>query len=460
MTNPLKVSWRYIRRINLTAWVFIGMIVGLIIGLCDKSGNSRQLSHISKMFINMIKALIVPLVFSTLVVGIAGHGDDLKRLGMLALKSIVYFEVVTTIALIIGLIAVNVIKPGKGVDLTGIIVSKTVKEATTNSADVTWYGIITHPVPDSFFKAASTNDVLQVVFCAVMFAVALVLVDKKYKPPMLHFLESLSKIMFTVTKLVMNFAPIGIMCALAATVNASGASVLVNMAALIGTLYGSLAILVILVFIPVLLICRIPLLRFIKTISAPALIAFSTSSSEAALPKAMELMEKFGVPKSTVSFVMPAGYTFNMDGGALYLTLAALFCAQAGGIEMPIGQQVVMLLTLMLTSKGIAGVPRAFLVILAGTVSSFKLPAEAIEVILGVDALMDMGRTVINLTGNCIACIAISVWEGDFDYDLAHGRKEWVDPDIAESYDVDIESGHASSDKTVAAELTSVADKA
>jgi proton glutamate symport protein len=324
--------------------------------------------------------------------------------------------------------------------LSGIIVSKAVQDAQKNSAEVTWHGIITHPVPDSFFKAAADNDVLQVVFCAVMFAVALMMVDKKYKPPMIHFLESLSIIMFKVTELVMNFAPVGIMCALAATINASGAAVLINLAALIGTLYGSLIIYSLVVFLPVLLICRVPLLKACKTIGQPALIAFTTASSEAALPKAMELIEKFGVPKGTVSFVMPTGYSFNLDGTTLYLALASVFCAQAGEINMPIGQQIVMMLTLMLTSKGVAAVPRASLVILAGTINTFNLPAQAIEVILGVDALMDMGRTAINLTGNCVACIAMSVWEGDFDYDIAYGRKEWIDTALDEAFDVDIEA--------------------
>ncbi|KXN71999.1 glutamate-aspartate carrier protein [Conidiobolus coronatus NRRL 28638] len=398
------------------------------------------MSYISKMFINMVKTLIVPLVFSTLVVGIAGHSDDIKALGMLALKSIVYFEVATTIALIIGMIAVNVIKPGKGIDLSGIVVSQTVLDAQKNSSNVTWHDIITHVVPASFFEAASKNDVLQVVFCAVMFAVALMMVDKKYKPPMIHFLESLSIIMFKVTELVMNFAPIGIMCALAATINAAGPAVLVNLAALIGTLYGSLIIYALVVFLPVLLICRVPLLRTCKAIGQPALIAFTTASSEAALPKAMELMERLGVPKGTVSFVMPTGYSFNLDGTTLYLALASVFCAQAGKIDMPIGQQIVMMLTLMLTSKGVAAVPRASLVILAGTINTFNLPAAAIEVILGVDALMDMGRTAINLTGNCVACVAMSVWEGDFDYDIAFGRKEWVDTALDDAFDVDIEA--------------------
>jgi proton glutamate symport protein len=340
--------------------------------------------------------------------------------------------------------------------LSGIIVSKAVQDAQKNSAEVTWHGIITHPVPDSFFKAAAANDVLQVVFCAVMFSVATIMVESRFKPPMLHFLESLSIIMFKVTELVMNFAPIGIMCALAATVNVAGAKVLINLAALIGTLYGSLIIFAILVFLPVLLICRVPLIKTMKVIGQPALIAFSTASSEAALPKAMELMEKFGVPRGTVSFVMPTGYSFNLDGTTLYLALASVFCAQAGKIDMPIGQQIVMMLTLMLTSKGVAAVPRASLVILAGTVASFKLPAEAIEIILGVDALMDMGRTAVNLAGNCIACIAMSVWEGDFDYDIAYGRKEWVDPTLERDFSADLEEGHGVNEKGIHVESAPV----
>ncbi|KAJ9050864.1 hypothetical protein DSO57_1010203 [Entomophthora muscae] len=414
---------RVLKRTTVTFWIFLSMAVGLGLGFVVSPEAATQINYLSKAFLTLIKCLIVPLIFSTLVVGIAGHSEDLGRVGWLALKSFIYFETATTIALGIGLIAVNVVGPGWGIDLSKVQLDEDLAKAVDSSHDISWHGEMFQIVTDSFFKSAVENSVLQVVFCAIMFAVAMMRTKAEHRMPMLSFLSSLSMIMFSVTEMVMNFAPVGIGAALCYTVAMAGSSVLLNLGLLLATLYGSLLVYCVVIFIPVMLVCRLPMLRCLKAIGEPALIAFSTSSSEAALPRAMENMEQFGVPKGIVAFVMPAGYSFNLDGTTLYLALASVFAAQAGGIRMPMSRQLVMMFSLMLTSKGVAAVPRASLVILAGTVTSFGLPLEAIIIIMGVDALMDMGRTAVNLSGNCIAAIVVAVWEGEFDYDLAFGRK-------------------------------------
>ena len=360
----------------------------------------------------MIKSLIVPLLFATLVVGIAGHGDDMKKVGRLAFRSIVYFEIVTTIALVVGLTAVNLVKPGVGVDLG----AATTKEGTEFAAThTTLTGVIEHTVPQSFFEAAAKNEVLQIVFFAIIFAVALSKVQGPGKTFMLSACESLSEVMFKFVAIVMAYAPIGIGAAIAVTVSKSGLGVLKNLSILVGTLYGSLIVFALFVLLPVALIFRVPIARFIKAVREPWLIAFTTASSEAAFPLAMERMEQLGVPRRIVSFVLPTGYSFNLDGSTLYLALASVFAAQAAHIDMPLSKQLVMMVTLMLTSKGVAAVPRASLVILSGALAQFDLPLQAIAVILGVDALMDMARTSLNVVGNCLATVVMARWEGEFD---------------------------------------------
>jgi proton glutamate symport protein len=350
----------------------------------------------------------VPLIFSTLVVGIAGHGDDMKRVGKLALRSIVYFEIVTTLALVLGLAAVNLIQPGQGVNITGA--SATVGTDLA-SKHVTLTGVLEHVVPQSFFEAAANNEVLQIVFFSVLFGVALARTSKNQKLTMLSFCESLSEIMFKLTDLVMKFAPFGIGAAIAVTVGTSGLGVLKHLGLLIITLYVALVVFVLAVLVPVALLARIPLRRFWAAVKEPWLIAFSTASSEAALPRAFESMEAFGVPRRIVAFVLPTGYSFNLDGSTLYLAVASVFVAQAANIPMTLGQQVGMMITLMLTSKGVAAVPRASLVILSGALAQFGLPLEGVAVILGVDAVMDMARTSINLVGNCLATAVMDRWE-------------------------------------------------
>ncbi|HKV73124.1 MAG TPA: dicarboxylate/amino acid:cation symporter [Gemmatimonadales bacterium] len=402
------------RKISLTGWIIIATIIGVILGWLDHDVwlNTSLLpvfSPLSSIFLRMIKSIVVPLLFGTLVVGIAGHGDDLKQVGRLALRSIIYFEIATTLALVIGLTAVNLVKPGVGVSLA-VSAEEGKQFAATQT---TLSGVIEHTVPQSFFKAAADNEVLQVVFFALLFAAALSQVKGKPKETMLAFCESLSDVMFKFTGIVMKFAPIGIGAAIGATISKSGIHILGNLGLLVGTLYGALIVFILGVLVPVILLARIPIRRFWRWVREPWLIAFSTASSEAALPLAMENMEKFGVPKRIVAFVLPTGYSFNLDGSTLYLAVASVFVAQAAGVDMNLEQQLVMMLTLMLTSKGVAAVPRASLVILAGTLTQFKLPLEGVAVILGVDAFMDMARTSVNLLGNCLASAVMARWEGE-----------------------------------------------
>jgi len=409
----------FFRRITLSQWIIISMVVGIALGAlfpesardAHRGWAATDLNVFSSIFLRMIKSLIVPLLFSTLVVGIAGHGDDMKRVGRLAFRSILYFEIITTMALAVGLLAVNIVKPGRGVDL-GVASAK--EGAELASTHTTFTGVIEHTVPTSFFDAASKNEVLQIVFFAIIFAVALSKVQGTNKSFMLAACESLSEVMFKFVNLVMAYAPIGIGAAIAVTVSKSGLGVLRNLGILVGTLYGALIVFVVCVLFPVAMLFRVPLKRFVRAVAEPWLIAFTTASSEAAFPLAMERMEQLGVPRRIVAFVLPTGYSFNLDGSTLYLALASVFTAQAAGIDMPISTQLVMMLTLMLTSKGVAAVPRASLVILSGALAQFGLPLQAVAVILGVDALMDMARTSLNVVGNCLATVVMAKWEGDF----------------------------------------------
>jgi len=398
-----------LRRISLTAWIMIAMVIGVLIGwLWPEFGMS--LKPLSTIFLRMIKSIIVPIIFGTLVVGIAGHGDDMKRVGRLALKSIIYFEIVTTIALFIGLAAVNITKPGIGVQIQA---SPDEGEKLASNTP-TGMGFLEHVVPTSFFDAAAKNEVLQIVFFSILFAVALSQVKGRPKEIVLAGCEGLAEVMFKFTAIVMRYAPIGIGAAIAVTVGHSGLGVLINLGKLILTLYGALIVLVLVVFVPVALMFKVPIREFLAAVREPTLIAFSTTSSEAALPRAMQAMEGIGVPRRIVAFVMPTGYSFNLDGSTLYLAVASIFVAQAAGVDLTMSQQLIMMLTLMLTSKGVAAVPRASLVILAGTLHTFGLPLEGIAIILGVDELMDMARTSVNLVGNCLATVVMAKWEGEF----------------------------------------------
>jgi proton glutamate symport protein len=409
--------WAFIRRISLAQWIIVATVLGALVGYLDNTvwttvDVGAALKPLSSIFLRMIKSIVVPLIMASLVVGIAGHGDDLKRVGRLALKSFVYFEIVTTVALFVGLAAVNLVKPGIGVSLSG---SAEAGQAFANNP-TTLSGVLEHTVPTSFFDAAAKNEVLQVVFFTILFAIALARVPAPRREPLLKFFESLNDTMFKFTDIVMRFAPIGIFAAMASTIGTNGLDMLWNLGKLVLTLYGALVVFVLVALVPVALIFRIPIRSFWRWAREPWLIAFTTASSEAALPLAMENMEKFGVPRRIVAFVLPTGYSFNLDGSTLYLSVAAIFVAQAAGIDLTFGQQLVILLTLMLTSKGVAAVPRASLVILSGALATFGLPLEGVAVILGVDAFMDMARTSVNLLGNCLASAAMARWEGEAEF--------------------------------------------
>jgi proton glutamate symport protein len=405
----MAIVFQQLRRISLTKWILIAMVIGVFVGwLFPDIGVA--LKPLSTIFLRMIKSIIVPIIFGTLVVGIAGHGDDMKRVGRLALKSIIYFEIVTTLALFIGLAAVNIVRPGDGVNLQASP-EEGQKLAGNTQSGMTF---LEHVVPQSFFEAASRNEVLQIVFFSILFAVALSQVRGRPKEIVLLGCEGLAEVMFKFTGIVMKYAPIGIGAAMAVTVGHSGLGVLINLGQLILTLYGALIVLILLVLLPIAIMFKVPIRDFLRVVKEPALIAFSTTSSEAALPRAMQAMESIGVPRRIVAFVMPTGYSFNLDGSTLYLAVASIFVAQAAGVELTWGQQLLMMLTLMVTSKGVAAVPRASLVILAGTLASFGLPLEGVAIILGVDELMDMARTTVNLVGNCLATVVMAKWEGEF----------------------------------------------
>jgi proton glutamate symport protein len=414
---PTALMLGLLRRISLTWWIIISMVVGVVLGYLDHdvwrdTNLATYLQPLSAIFLRMIKSIVAPLVFSSLVVGIAGHGDDLKRVGRLAFRAILYFEIVTTIALAVGLLAVNLTRPGDGIQLVATADTAAVQQLTSNKPTLS--SVLEHTVPSSIFEAAAKNEVLQIVFFSVLFAIGLAQVQSRHKQTVLSFFEGLAEVMFKFTGLVMRFAPIGIGAAVAVTIGHSGLGVLGNLAKLVGTLYGALIVFVLVALLPVALLFRIPIREFWRYVKEPWLIAFSTASSEAALPIAMENLERFGVPKRIVSFVLPTGYSFNLDGSTLYLAVASVFVAQAAGVDMTVGNQIVMMLTLMLTSKGVAAVPRASLVILSGTLATFHLPLEGVAVILGVDALMDMARTSVNLLGNCLASAAMAKWEGEW----------------------------------------------
>ena len=390
---------------RLTLYIFIGMAAGLAVGaIWPHTGEVFR--PLSVIFIRLIKSIIAPLIFATLVVGIAGH-SDLKTVGRMGLKALVYFEVVTTIALFLGLGFVNLVKPGAGMSLQGGDVSA-IAAKPQKVADV-----LIHIFPQSFFQAAADGEILQVVIFSIIFALALSMVHAK-KKPILDFCDSLAETMFKFTGVVMTFAPIGVGAAIAVTVGSQGLKVLINLLRLILTFYACALCFFLFVLIPVMLIFRVPIKRFFQAVKEPAIIAFSTTSSEAALPKAMLAMEAMGVPREVVAFIIPTGYSFNLDGTSLYLSLASVFVAQAAGVHLSLGQQFVMVFTLMLTSKGVAGVPRSALVILAGTLASFNLPVEGVAVLLGIDSLMDMVRTTINVVGNCLASAVVARWEGKF----------------------------------------------
>lgn len=403
-----SLVWLALKRKSLTTWILVSMFIGAEIGN-DLPAFAVNLQIFSKIFLRMIKTIIAPLLFATLVVGIAGH-SNLKQVGRMGWKSILYFEVVSTFALFIGLAAINISRAGVGITLppAAEVPVEEVKKQTVQE-------VILHIFPENIARSVYEGQVLQIVVFSILFGIAVAMLKENFKRPMIRFSESLAETMFKFTNLVMLFAPIAVGAAIAYTVGHMGLGVLVNLFKLLMTLYVALMAFILFILLPVALLFKIPVKKFAQAVAEPATIAFATTSSESALPRAMENMESFGVPRKIVAFVLPTGYSFNLDGTTLYLSLASIFVAQAAGIHLSFGQQLAMMFTLMLTSKGVAGVPRASLVILLGTAVSFGLPVEPIFIILGIDELMDMARTTVNVVGNCLASAVVARWEGELD---------------------------------------------
>ena len=408
--NPAGAAAAKRRRFSLTRQIFIGLGAGIILGtLISRFGPeyASSVKPFSDLFLRLIKMIIAPIIFASLVAGVAGAGHY-TTVGRMGIRALLYFEFVTFFALVLGLVAVNIVRPGVGLELPTQPVADMVA-----AAPQTWQQALLHTVPNSVIEAMATGDVLQIVVFSILFAIALGTLGER-GAPVVQLCETVAEAMFKLTNMIMHYAPIGVGAAIAYTIGQGGLQVLVSLAWLVGTLYATLFAFLGLVLLPIALFFKIPVKKFLKVVREPAVIAFSTTSSEAALPRAMEGLERLGVPRRIVSFILPLGYSFNLDGTTLYLSLAAVFVAQVAHVEMTIGQQITMMLTLMLTSKGVAAVPRASLVILAGTLASYGLPLEGLSLILGVDTLMDMARTTVNVIGNCLATVVVAKWEGEF----------------------------------------------
>ncbi|HEY2496849.1 MAG TPA: cation:dicarboxylase symporter family transporter [Candidatus Angelobacter sp.] len=406
-------GYAFFRR-SLTPWIFAGMLVGAEIGyhISFLAAEPRErvaadFQVLSAVFLRLIKTIIAPLIFGTLVVGIAGH-SNLKQVGRMGIKALLYFELVTSVALFIGLGAIHISQAG-----VGLTPPANAATATVSAPPAKWTDVVLHVFPENIAKSVAEGQVLQVVVFSIIFGIALALLGEEKRRPMLAFCESLSETMFRFTNIVMLLAPLGVAGAMAYTIGTMGFGVVTNLIKLLLTLYAALIVFLLCVLLPVALIARLSIKRFVKAVIEPVTIAFATASSESALPRAMECMEAFGVPRQVVAFVLPTGYSFNLDGSTLYLSLASIFVAQAAGIHLTLGQQLIMVFTLMLTSKGVAGVPRAVLVILLGTLDSFHLPAWPVVLILGIDQFMDMARTATNVLGNCLASAVVARWEGE-----------------------------------------------
>ncbi len=393
---------------SLTSWIILSMILGVQLGLYFPEIGDK-LNFLSKIFLRLIKTIIAPILFSTLVVGIASH-SNMKQLGRMGWKSLLYFEVVTTLALLLGLLAINISQAG-----VGVVIPPNLHEELPDTSVLTWKDHIINIFPENIIKSMYHGDVLPIVVFSIIFGIAMAHLSIEKKEPMLRFTESLAETMFRFTNIIMRFAPLGVGGAIAYTSAHMGVEMLVSLLKLLVTLYITLIVFVVCILLPIALFFRINVRNFIRAISEPVSIAFATTSSESALPLAMENMEKIGVPRKIVSFVLPTGYTFNLDGTTLYLSLASIFVAQVAGKDLSFGEQFLIGITLMLTSKGVAGVPRASLVILMGVATSFDLPMLPIMAILGIDELMDMARTSVNVTGNCLASAVIARWEGELD---------------------------------------------
>lgn len=438
----LSLIYYCIKKRSLTSWILFGIIAGAIVGY-DFPNFAKSLHPLSSGFIRLVKTIVGPIIFATLVYGIAGH-SDLKQVGRMAWKSLVYFYSATTMALLIGLAAINLTQAGKGIDAHKIpqhelpdrdsaLATADAQALSDLPENVHWIynttAFFRDVFPENIIKSLYENKVLQIVVFAVVFGIGLALVDEKKRKPMVDLMESLAETMFKYTNIIMYFAPIGVGAAMAYTVGHMGIDILKNLMMLLLTLYGALIVFLTCVLLPIALYMKVPVRNFIEALKEPVSIAFATTSSDAALPKVMSNMEDFGVPRKIVSFVVPTGYSFNLDGTTLYLSLASIFVAQAAGMELSIGQQLLICLTLMITSKGVAAVPRASLIILIATADQFGLPIFIIAAILGIDELMDMARTSVNVIGNCLASVVVAKWENEFDQEKAlnYGKEIFTD---------------------------------
>ena len=396
------------RRRSLMAWIFWAMIAGAELG-ADAPAFAVSLRVFSDIFLRLIKTIVAPLILGTLITGIAAHGQ-MRSVGRMGLKALVYFEVLTTVAMFVGLAAINISRAGVGLSVQ----PHQVASLPQPQAPLRWDEVLLHSFPENIAKAVADNQILQVAVFAILFGLAMGRLSMQNRAPLLRVIESLTETMFAFTNIVMYYAPVGVGAAMAYTVGQMGPGVLFHLGRLLLTLYAGLVAFGLVGLLPAALLAGVPIRRFLRAVAEPATIAFATSTSEAALPRAMEAMEALGVPRRIVAFVIPAGYSFNLDGSTLYLALASVFVAQAAGVTMNWQQQLFMVGTLMLTSKGVAGVPRATLIVLLATAAMFHLPEEPIFVILGIDALMDMARTSVNVVGNCLASVVIARWEGEF----------------------------------------------
>jgi len=407
ITGLLVLLWITARRRTLTAWTFFAVLAGAELG-ADAPQVAVHLHVFAEIFLRLVRVIVAPLILGTLTTGIAAHGQ-LKSLGRVAVKTLVYFEVITTVALLLGVVAIDLSRAGEGVVVPAAVLGQQAPAATVAHAG--FESFLLNVFPENLVSAIAENQILQVAVFSILFGIALALLSEEKRAPLLAVLESLTAAMFQLTKIIMYMAPLAAGAALSYTVGSMGIATLLPLAKLVATFYSAALALAVLVFVPVLLAAGISVRGFFKAVSEPAAIGFATSASQSALPLAMERMEEFGVPRWVVSFVIPSGYSFNMDGASLYLSIASIFAAQVAGIHLTLWQQAVMVLTLMLTSKGIAGVPRATLMILMATAGQFHLPSAPILMILGVDALIDMGRTALNVTGNCLAAAVVGKWE-------------------------------------------------
>lgn len=431
VVGVVLIAFALVRK-NLTTWILVSMMIGMFIGI-DFPNVASALHPLSKGFIKLVKTIVGPILFGTLVYGIAGH-SDLKQVGRMAWKSMLYFFCATSCAIFIGLAVINITHAGVGVDIksmpheelpTAKVADKSLEILPENVHGVYKFAHFIYELfPENMVKSMYENRVLQIVVFSVLFGIGLAMVEEKKRKPLVDLVESLSEAMFKFTHLIMYFAPIGVGAAMAYTVGHLGVDILKNLFMLLGSLYIALIVFVMLVFVPIMIFLKIPIKKFIQAVKEPVSIAFATTSSDAALPQAMRNMEKFGVPRKIVSFVIPTGYSFNLDGTSLYLSLASIFVAQAAGMHLGIGQQLAIAFTLMITSKGVAAVPRASLIVLIATAEQFGLPVFIIAAILGIDELMDMARTSVNVIGNCLATVVIAKWEGEFNGEAAQNFVE------------------------------------